>query len=196
MAVVVGLATQAMAEGAAPLTAWITQLKGQARYSSDGKTWLPLKQGDDIKAGYLIQTAAKSAVEIQLGEQEAKSGVMAAGTNALHLFQNSVLSVDKLTSEQAETNGTGETMLDLRAGQMAGNTRQLPAGYKFEIKFPSGVAGVRGTTSFVINAAGGVKVQSGEVVVAKVAADGSVTSQVVTANHGTSLDTGPSTGAP
>ena len=58
----------------------------------------------------------------------------------------------------------------------------MSAASKYEIKLPNGVAGIRGTI-YDITAEGVVKVADGSVVIAYMAADGSVTTKVVTGGN-------------
>src|SRR5689334_16998566 len=48
-------------------SAQVVRMKGNARYSTGGNNWQPLKVGTTIKSGYLIQTAASSYVDIVVG---------------------------------------------------------------------------------------------------------------------------------
>ncbi len=62
------------------------------------------------------------------------------------------------------------------------NAKKLSATSKYEVKTPSGVAGIRGT-EYSISATGEVYVLDGSVVVVSVRPDGSVVTQVVSAGE-------------
>jgi hypothetical protein len=148
------LANAATAQTSSPRTATVLNLHGKARYASDGKTWHPLKNGVTLPAGAVIQTGENSTLDLQLGES----------ANIVKLFADSVLALDQLTLELA---GDGQTMdieLDLRVGQIVGHVGKLSAASKYEIKFATGVAGVRGGV-YRMSASGLVDVYDGQVVV-------------------------------
>src|SRR6185295_7854868 len=60
-------------------TATVVRLKGAARYSGGDNVWQPIKVGTILKSGSLIQTAAKSYVDIVLGEVSSTAPRAAAG---------------------------------------------------------------------------------------------------------------------
>ena len=177
----------------------VVQVTGNARYSMDKKNWQALKKGTILKPGTVIQTGkGESTVDLVLGDhgdaipeqvRTAPASSRGGGSgaisevqpaNVVHLFPDTVLSIDKLTSEKAGEGEVTETQLDLQAGQIMGNVKKLSAASKYEIKIPNGVAGIRGTT-YLISASGVVNVLSGSVVVAVVDSNGSVVTRVVTA---------------
>jgi hypothetical protein len=168
IAVVIALGFQAAAQEGASLTAKVVAEKGKARYSSDNKTWETLKKGKLLPAGSLIQTGEGSMVDLSLGDTG----------DILRIYANTVVGIDKLTSQPAQNGAQTETQLDLRNGQIMGQTHNLSAGSKYEIKFPNGVAGVQGG-DFLLSSSGLVNVMSGAVVIAMPAADGSITTKRV-----------------
>jgi hypothetical protein len=189
---VMSLATQAMAQTSI-LSAKVVRLKGAARYSVDGKSWQKLERGATLKPGTVIQTAEDSYVDIQLGAREVKPAtpVLNNGTlyqpeepsaNVVRIFDSTVLAIDKLTSTPTGVDNVEETQLDLRAGKIMGNVKKMSAASKYEVKIPNGVAGIRGTI-YVISSSGVVNVLEGSVVIAVVAADGSVVTKVVSAGY-------------
>jgi len=186
------LATQAMAQTTV-LSSKVVRIKGAARYSVDGKTWQKLERGAVLKPGTVIQTAEDSFVDVQLGIRETKAAMPVSnnGTlyqpeeptaNVVRIFESSVLAIDKLTSTATGVDTVEETQLDLRAGKIMGNVKKLSASSKYEVKIPNGVAGIRGTT-YTITSSGVVNVLEGSVVVAVVAADGTVVTKVVSAGY-------------
>ncbi len=171
-------------EGAAK----VVRLKGDARYKVGSGEWQPLKVGDVVRPGSLIQTAGGSRVDIALGEGSApvtpgtpspmSSYQPASEQNAVRLWENTLMGVDKLTSTKTGADVVTETQLDLKAGHITGSVKKMSAASKYEVKLPNGVAGIRGTL-YDITAEGVIRVLSGSVVVAYVGPNGSVVTQVV-----------------
>jgi hypothetical protein len=183
----------------------VVKMKGQARFSPGNNVWQPLKVGDVLKPGTIIQTAMEkgSYVDIVLGDgsgtasgmSEAGGGASSSSSptpvanyqskgrqNLVRIYENSALGLDKLTTMKTGADEVTETQLDLRAGHILGNVKKMSAASKYEIKLPNGVAGIRGTI-YDITAEGVVKVADGSVVIAYMAADGSVTTKVVTGGN-------------
>ena len=201
MAWVSAASAQAGNQGAAK----VVRLKGAARYTIDNVNWLPLKVGDTVKPGAVIQTASSSQVDLVLSGREAVEPQPMAGkpalrnmvyrpegearANMVRLYENTVLGVDKLAWMETGADLVTETQLDLRAGKIFGTVKKLSIASKYEVKLPNGVAGIRGTI-YTISASGVVSVLSGSVVMAWVNADGTVVTQVV--NAGETFD--PATG--
>ncbi len=184
LAMVSTLAAQSATEGAAK----VVRLKGAARYSTGNNVWTPLKVGDIIRPGTVIQTADKSHVDIALGEGSAPATPSAPSSmmsyqpapeqNALRLWENTLLGVDKLTATRTGADVVTETQLDLKAGHITGSVKKMSAASKYEVKLPNGVAGIRGTF-YDITAEGLIKVLTGSVVLAYVGPNGSVVTQVI-----------------
>jgi hypothetical protein len=184
LAMVSTLAAQTANQGAAK----VVRLKGAARYSTGNNVWQPLKVGDVVKPGTVIQTAAKSHVDLILGDGSAPVARPVAGEmlsyqptaeqNLVRMWENTLLSVDKLTFTETGAGVVTETQLDLKAGHIFGMVKKMSAASKYEVKIPNGVAGIRGTT-YDISAEGVVKVLVGSVVLAYVGPDGTVVTQVV-----------------
>ncbi len=169
-------------------TAKVVRIKGGARYKTATGEWQPLKVGAVLKPGMVIQTAAKSHVDLVLGDGAAPvAGAAAMGTvsyqpsaeqNMVRLWENTLLGIDKLTRTQTGADVVTETQLDLKAGHIFGTVKKMSAASKYEVKIPNGVAGIRGTV-FDISAEGVVKVLSGSVVLAYVGPNGTVVTQVI-----------------
>jgi hypothetical protein len=188
-AMVSTLAAQTVNSGVAK----VIRLKGAARYAAGPNVGQLLKVGDIIKPGTVIQTAAKSSVDFALGDGSApvaSAGASAAASqmavsyqptaeqNLVRMWENTLLSIDKLTITETGADVVTETQLDLKAGRIFGTVKKMSAASKYEVKIPTGVAGIRGT-SYDISAEGVVKVLDGSVVVAYVGPDGTVATQVV-----------------
>jgi hypothetical protein len=184
LAMVSTLAAQTVNQGAAK----VVRLKGSARYSTGNNVWQPLKVGDVVKPGTVIQTAAKSSVDFVLGDGSAPvarpvaSEMLAyqptAEQNLVRLWENTLLSVDKMTVTETGADVVTETQLDLKAGHIFGTVKKMSAASKYEVKIPNGVAGIRGTT-YDISAEGVIQVLVGSVVLAYVGPDGTVVTQVI-----------------
>ncbi len=193
------LVSSAAAQTPVDVGATVVRVKGPARYSTGNNVWQPLKVGTVLKAGAIVQTgtAEGSYVDLVLGEADVTStrpavfqptipnsrstgGYQAsAAQNAVRLWQNTALGIDKLTSTQTGADTVTETQLDLKMGRVTGNVKKMSALSKYEVKLPNGVAGIRGTL-YDIYAEGVVKVRVGSVVLAWVdPKTGNVATQVV-----------------
>jgi len=179
-------------------SAKVVRLKGSARFATDGniRGGFPLKVGMVLKPGTKIQTAANSSVDLVLGDGDlAAMPTMGAAVpanppptpqvyqpkveqNIVHLYENTVLVIDKLTSIDTGADTVTDTQLDLQAGHILGNVKKMSAASKYEVKIPNGVAGIRGTV-YTLSADGVVKVLVGTVVIAWVGPDGTPMTQVV-----------------
>ena len=210
LAMVSSLTAQTPSQGAAK----VVRLKGSARYTTGGNVWQPLKLGAVVKTGTIIQTGLDkgSYVDLVLGDGEAplpsspvtrpvgsanavppNAGGGGASAkidqNVVRLFENTVLSVDKLTTMNTGADMVTETQLDLKAGRILGTVKKMSANSKYEIKLPKGVAGIRGTW-YDLTADGLLKVMDGSVVLAHVKDDGTVVTQVVNSNQQFDAQTG------
>ncbi len=186
------------AQPADQTTAKVVHLTGGARCKIGTGEWQPLKLGDVVRPGTVIQTAAKSRVDLALGAEglapagaalPAQAAAAAASStplsyqprteqNIVRLWENTLMSVDKLTVTKTGADVVTETQLDQKAGHITGSVKKMSAASKFEVKIPNGVAGIRGTV-FDIRAEGLIKVLSGSVVLAYVGPNGSVVTQVI-----------------
>src|ERR1041385_6415801 len=169
----------------------VVRIGGHARFTTGNNVWQPLHVGDIVKAGTVIQTENKEGafVDLVLGDGSGSLGVASSGggasaaaaspiayrpsaeQNVVRIWQNSALGIDKLTSTDTGADMVTDTQLDLRAGRVMGTVKKMNAASKYEIKLPNGVAGIRGTF-YDITADGVVRVSSGSVVLAYMAADG------------------------
>ena len=189
---IVSLAPRATAENI-PQLITVIKVDGQARYSTDNKTWHTLKRGDVLMPGSVIQTAEKSTADILMGEKLANMTPTASRpsengidtgpkANVLHIYESSVLAIDKLIVDRTGVDEVAETQLDLRAGQIMGNVKKLAAASRYEVKIPNGVAGIRGTT-FVVSATGTVYVLTGQVIISYVGAGGQLYTKTISAGN-------------
>lgn len=185
-AIALALVSTALSQGMDG-AAKVIRVKGPARYTTGNNVWQPLRAGDVLRAGTVIQTSTEegSYVDIVLGDGNAAvpqpvtykpyipDSIAASSMsfrpsseqNIVRIWGNSALGIDKLTSMQTGAETVSETQLDLKQGRITGNVKKMSAASKYEVKLPNGVAGVRGTT-FDIQAIGIVKVYVGSMVVA------------------------------
>jgi FecR protein len=203
-AMMFALATVASAESAPPGSAKVIRMMGSARWSmGNSGVWQPLKVGDMLTSGTLIQTAGNgSYVDLVLYNEHATFGEPApaneaykppgagsgggpgagAKEDAIRVYADTVLSLDKLTYYKTGADTVSETQLDLKAGKIFGTVKKLSAASRYEIKIPTGVAGIRGT-EYMVSAEGVVTVISGQVVLSYIGPDGSVVTQVIAAGE-------------
>jgi hypothetical protein len=205
LAIISALGTQAYGQTVAK----VVRIKGSARFSTGG-TFQPLKVGDVLKPGTLVQTDQKegSCVDLVLGEgsenaQLPSSFAMSqsvspnasasslsvqskANQNVIRLWSDTALSIDKLITQQTGAGAVSETELDLKRGRITGNVKKMPAGSKFDIKLPNnGIAGIRGT-GFDICVTGTlwVRVINGAIVLAFYkTGETTPTTEVITGGH-------------
>ena len=185
-ALALALVSTAVAQGMDG-AAKVVRVKGPARYTTGNNVWQPVRAGDVLRAGTVIQTSTEegSYVDLVLGDGSAavpqpvtyqpgitdsmaSSGMSfrpSAEQNVVRIWANSALGIDKLTSMMTGAETVSETQLDLKQGRITGNVKKMSAASKYEVKLPNGVAGVRGTL-FDIQAIGIVKVYIGSMVVA------------------------------
>jgi len=193
----------------------VVRVKGHARYSVAGSGWQPLKVGDVLRPGSVIQTGLErdSFVDFVLGDGMAPVAALSGGPaspfqpspvvhrqpkaeqNVVRVFENSVVGIDKLTSTDTGADTVSETQLDLQRGHIFGSVKKMSAASKYEVKLPNGVAGIRGTI-YDITSDGVVRVASGSVVVAYMGSDGSVITQLVNAGQQFDARTGQLTPIP
>ena len=186
-AVAFAMATNATAQSSRERVGTVTKVKGAARVSSGNNIWRPLKAGDILRPGMVVQTAGSSFVDIVIGDAgEATAsavvtpvragagggggaggsgGKAAVQQDVIRVTADSVLAIDKLSSMQTGADKVTETELDLRSGKIFGAVKKQSAASRFEVKIPNGVAGIRGTI-FSISADGVVSALDGAVWVA------------------------------
>ncbi len=187
--VALAMVSTLVAQTANETVAKVVRIKGGVRYKAGNNDWMPLKGGDIVKPGTLIQTAPDSFVDFGLGSgstpvagqtipNEGLSFQPNVEQNIVRLWGNTLLSIDKLTATQTGADEVTETQLDLKAGHIFGIVKKMSAGSKYEVKIPNGVAGIRGTV-YDITAEGVIKVLSGSVVLAYVGPNGVVTQVIL-----------------
>jgi hypothetical protein len=194
--VALAMVTNVSAGDAKERTAKIVRIKGAARYSTGNNVWQPLKVGEALKAGSLIQTAKGSSVDISFEDAIMPLAGKGGGPSKSHMNQflptieqdmvrlgeDTVISVDKLTVVPTGNDEIIETELDLRKGRVFGTTKKMSAGSQYRVKMPNGIAGIRGTI-YTLSADGVVQVLVGSVVIAYTQPDGTVVTQVVNGGY-------------
>jgi len=134
----------------------------------------------------VIQTAGSSTVDLRLGDGESGFG------SELQLAPDSALAINRLNSERTNGGVAFATEMNLLAGQITCRVGKWGPGSRYEIQFPTGVAGARGgDTVCRISASGLTDVTAGQVVVVVSTAQGSMLIKGVSA--GQRFD--PATGA-
>jgi hypothetical protein len=198
------LSTGAKADNVAQV-AKVVQITGSARVMEQGN-WRSIKLGDFYEPGSTIQTGEKSSLDVifvdrasltrsaakirgpippsVLADPPARThGTEQLTVSTVHIFQNTTLSVDKLLMDRSGQEEVSNTELELKDGFVFGNTKKLSVASKYNVKIPTGVAGIRGTV-YYIGSNGTVAVLSGAVIVAVLnSATGVITPQVVTAGE-------------
>ena len=121
-----------------PRTASVTEFRGavEVRLGAQGK-WLPAKTGMILTQGSAIRTKANSMAILELDGK--------AKTAKVEMKENSQLSFAELVEDK--TQNTQKTLLDLSVGKVMIQVNKLrAANSKFEVKTPTSIVGVRGTT--------------------------------------------------
>jgi hypothetical protein len=183
----------------------VVYIKGLARYTTpENPTWRPLKTGTVLKQGTVVQTASESYVDVVLHNPNATAAESASLSaadsaaalatssvyqpqpkneqDAVRIFENTVLGLDKLAITHTGADKVTDTRLDLKHGRILGTVKKLSATSKYEVQIPNGVAGIRGTI-YTISADGVLSVLSGSVVIAFVGPDGTPVTKVVNAGQ-------------
>lgn len=183
---VFGLASTLRAQSVVQGQATVVKMKGEARYTDGKSGWRPLKVGDVLAPGTLVQTeqAKSSYVDLVLGDSfsgaaptpvvfnPSAAAAHASGIsyspvveqNVVRLWENTIVGIDKLTAQQTGADTVTDTELDLKAGHIMGMVKKMSRASKYEIKLPKGVAGIRGTL-YELWANGSGSVSAGSMVI-------------------------------
>jgi hypothetical protein len=186
--VALAMVSSLAAETVEQLSAKVVRIKGSARYKTASGAWQTLKTGDQLGAGTIVETGVDSRVDLMLGEGtpptarpvigEMLTYAPTAEQNMVRIWENSRLAIDKLTLTETGADTVTETQLDLQAGHIFGSVKKMSAASKYEVKIPSGVAGIRGTI-YDISVEGVVKVLVGSIYLAYVDSQGNAKTQVI-----------------
>ena len=136
---VVGLALFAISLSVQAATkegkAVVRAVRGTAKYSSGGGVWVPLKVGTTLQPGSSVQTGPESTVDLFLGQNGP----------VVRVTPETTIGFDKLAWTDTGGDTVIDTQLKLKSGRILGNVKKLAAASRYEIKTPTGVAGIRGT---------------------------------------------------
>lgn len=165
-AAIVGTAAVASAQ-THPGYATVVRVQGIANYSNGGGKWHPLLAGKVLPAGSTIQSCDNGTVDVVLGKAvefpQSKlqpdrispaadapvRGLVGSkpsiDQNVVRLTHDTTLGIDKLTTTDTGADTVGDTVLDLQQGKIFASVKKLSAASEYSVKFPNGVAGVRGT---------------------------------------------------
>jgi hypothetical protein len=186
--VALAMVSSLAAETTSQVPAKVVRIKGAARYKVGSGAWQTLKRGDKLNAGTIVETGVDSRIDLMLDEGTPPTARPVTGEmltyrataeqNMVRVWENSRLGIDKLTRTETGADVVTETQLDLQAGHIFGSVKKMSAASKYEVKIPSGVAGIRGTT-YDISVEGLIKVLVGSIYLAYVDAGGNAKTQVV-----------------
>jgi hypothetical protein len=185
-------------------TAKVLRLKGHGRWAPAGESWRPLKAGDVLPSGSVIETDKEvgTLADLALLDSDGSQVASASGPdtswldnsppptrmstspqNTLRLWENTHFALKKLEITTSGIERVTDTQLELTSGRISGKARKLSAGSVYEIKIPGGLAGIKGTT-YDIAAVGILRVLEGIVVIAYIdAGTGNVVTQAVSAGQ-------------
>jgi FecR protein len=192
-----------------PAAITVVNIKGQARYSTDGKNWHPLVVGKILHSGAVIETATGSTADLVLSGTPVPvpqtspnpqslplitiapdpnvRGYMAyapmAQQNVIRMASGTVLAIDQLTVINTGADTVGNTEVDLRAGRIFFSVKKLSASSQYIIKLPNGVAGIRGAVGDG-GADGSFDMLKGQAVVSEMGSDGASHVSVVNGGQG------------
>lgn len=127
---------------------------GKASYSTDGKTFKPLKVGTRLSEKAVVRTEDGAHVDMKVTQ--------GGNTSVIRADQKSQLGFDKLQFEETGADTVVENKFNLPEGEVFGNVAKIAAASKYEIATPNGVAGIRGT-QYRVASSGAVSVISGRV---------------------------------
>jgi hypothetical protein len=118
-----------------PGRAEVRAVKGTATYSTNGGPAKPLRVGMILRSGSTVRTGSNSTVDLFLG----------VSVGIVRVAENSTVAFDKLTLTDTGADTAVEVQLHLPDGEMYFKVNKLSKASRYEIKMPTGVAGIRGT---------------------------------------------------
>jgi len=131
-----GLCSSALAEQAKRI-ATIAEVNGTVEVKIGKQNWVPAKVGIELNQGDFIRTRKDSFALLNLDGQ--------AQTATVEVKENSQMRLAELIENQKE--GTQTTLLDLALGEILIQAKKLHSEKsRFEVKTPTSIVGVRGTT--------------------------------------------------
>jgi hypothetical protein len=109
----------------------VVGMVGRVQFSRETGVFAPLLNGTELRPGDVVRTAVASAVDLDLG----------SGPGIVRLTESSTLTLDKLPTGQTNSADGGTALeISLGAGELLGQCKASPAGSRFEIKTPLGIA--------------------------------------------------------
>jgi hypothetical protein len=120
---------------------------------NNGKHWKKAEVGAVLAAKSVVRTDANATADIFMGHNGP----------TVRLMKETTLSIDKLDVNDLGVEKVTDTQLDLRKGEIVGRVKKMAAASKYEIKFPGGVVGVRGT-EYALSEKGLLRLVSGTAV--------------------------------
>jgi hypothetical protein len=159
--------------------AQVRAIRGTAQYTTGGGVWVPLRVGTTLKSGSTIRTAAESTVDLFLRHNGP----------VLRVTPSTTVALDRLALQNTGADTVIETQINLQSGRILGNVKKLAGASRYEVKTPTGVAGIRGT-DYDISTDGRTTTYTsvvGTLVIAEVLPDGTI--QTVIVNTGQSYTT-------
>lgn len=133
----------------------VVAVAGTATYQVSTNPPLPVRPGAKLPEGLVIRTGPGSALDLSLGK---RAGVV-------RLAENTALLLEQLHQEPAGGTGPVQLRLYLLEGTLLGLRNNVSLTDRFEIKIPSGIAGIAASL-FRIEARGYLVVLSGRVLFA------------------------------
>jgi opacity protein-like surface antigen len=155
----------------------VVAIKGSAQYSQGG-AWMPLKVGDVLKAGALVQTGAASQVDLFL----ANNGP------SVRVTEDSTLGLTALTFDNTGADVVIDTELNLTVGRILGTVKKTSDASRYEVKIPTGTVSIRGT-QYDISANGLIRIIKGMAIMNFKAPSGVVSTHQVNAGQTFNPDT-------
>jgi len=115
----------------------IIDLKGAVSVKLGGKDWTPARVGMTVNEGDVVRTATNSWALLNVDGQAQTATVEIVGSSEMSLAE---LLINKKEKSQ-------KTLLDLGVGKILIKAQKLHSKKsKFEVKTPTSIVGVRGTT--------------------------------------------------
>jgi len=147
--------------------ATVVRVEGQVEYNLGDGNWHPLVAGKVLAPGSTIRTLFNGKVDVVLGREiefpqakprpdrigEASDAQVtgyidyrpSAEQNAIRLTPDTTVSIDKLFITDTGADSVSDTELNLTQGKIFCSVKKLTGASKYLVKFPKGIAGVRGT---------------------------------------------------
>jgi hypothetical protein len=147
--IAVGVSVIAQEEKREPLPSTVIRVNGPARVKEEGgDSWRPLKRGQVLLPGCILQTAKGAQVDLVIGakltlprQRDENSTPAIAVTNGVRLLSDSILCLERIEGRPASnTNGVAVdiTELDLRSGGIVGLAGKKVGAAKYGVRIPNG----------------------------------------------------------